>query len=182
VSRTGATVCAALAVVVAIGAAAGCEKDRASTAAAPSPAPAPAGGSSAGAGSAAEPSCTDAEIDAHLEQGFAAVEHYFGEMAKLAPRWSDCAVATADLLALEPAAHEFEATVTAVKGWASSVSASCRERTAARGEANTAASAFQEKYAALEQPVTSALERCKDHPGFQDAASRGLRVMKKKTP
>jgi hypothetical protein len=143
---------------------------------APKPAPKPA--EPAVADSSATP-CSDAEITKKVDDSFAAIETYFDEMVKRVPAWTDCEVARKDLLALEPLATSYLAQVTEIQQWGESHSEACRTRFQQIGESKFAEHDIEKRFGSLEGQLTEVLQRCENHPGFQDAAAHGLRVMMK---
>jgi hypothetical protein len=131
---------------------------------------------------AAEPKCpSDKEVNARIETTFAATDSYYGALFKASSKWkSDCEVARKDFLALEPAATKFWTTVMDTMKWKDSLDESCHAKIKEAGQKHPKGAAIAKKYAPLEDQIKPMLERCKDHAGFQEAASKGLRVMRRK--
>jgi hypothetical protein len=131
---------------------------------------------------AAEPKCpSDKAINERIETTFAVTDNYYGALLEVSAKWkTDCEVARKDFLALEPKATKFWNTVVEVTKWKDSLDASCHAKVKAAGQKHPKGAAMAKKFAPLEDQVKPMLERCKDHAGFQDAAAKGLRVMKKK--
>lgn len=143
---------------------------------APKPAPNPA--EPAVADSSATP-CPDAEVTKEVDDSFAAVEPYLGEMAKRVPAWTDCEVARKDLLALEPLTTRYLAQVTELQQWGESHGEACKTRFLEIGKSKFAAHDIEKRFGSLESQIAEVLNRCESHPGFQDVA-RGLRIMMKR--
>jgi len=116
-----------------------------------------------------------------MSDSFAALERYFGQIAKLVPSWTDCEVARKDFVGLEPEANRFVDQVTKTKAFLGTLSPECRDRLERDAESNGKAQQMQERFGHLQGDIKAVLERCKDHPGFQDAVARGLKVPTKKT-
>ncbi len=144
---------------------------------APRPAPRPA--EPAVADSSATP-CSDAEVTKQVDDSFAVIEPLFGEMARRAPAWTDCEVARKDLLALEPLATSYLAQVTELQQWGESHGEACKTRFQEIGESKFAEHDIEKRFGSLEGQIIDVLKRCENHPGFQDAVQRGLRVMMKR--
>jgi hypothetical protein len=150
-----------------------------------------AGGSAAGSGAAgsadpwAKPAqaapCNDDEIRANIDKGLASSAAYLSALEKRTARWKkDCEAAKQDLLALEPDATAFVSSMMAFKSWGETLSPSCRARVEELGEQNAKTTELEKRTPAIEERVTPMLERCKQHPGFAEAAAKGLRVLRKK--
>ncbi|HEX5060543.1 MAG TPA: hypothetical protein VFV99_14345 [Kofleriaceae bacterium] len=138
--------------------------------AAPAPAPAAA-------------PCDDADIKKHIDDSLAVSLAYMAALEKKALKWkTDCSVAKKDLLALEPEATKFMASVNDFMTWGKTLTPECGKRVAEIGEQYDAARDIEKRTPELEAHVKTILEHCKDYPGFQDAAAKGLRVMHKKKP
>jgi hypothetical protein len=149
----------------------------------------PAAGGSAAPGSAADPwakpvaaaPCNDDDIRANIDKGLAASSTYLAALEKRTARWKkDCDAAKQDLLALEPDATAFVSSMMAFKSWGETLSASCRARVEQLGEQNAKTAELEKRTPAIEERVAPMLERCKAHPGFAEAAAKGLRVLRKK--
>jgi hypothetical protein len=151
----------------------------ASTPKAEPPGPAPKPAEPAVADSSAAP-CSDAEVAKKVDDSFAALEPYFGAMAKLAPTWTDCEVARKDLLGLEPLATSYLAQVTELQQWGESHGEACKTRFLEIGKLKFAEHDIEKRFGPLEGQITDVLKRCESHPGFQDAVARGMRVMMKR--
>ena len=82
--------------------------------------------------------------------------------------------------ALEPDATKFMETMRAFKTWGESLSATCRARVVEIGEKLPIGAELDKRTPAVEAKVKPILEKCENHPGFKDAAARGLRVLRKK--
>lgn len=130
----------------------------------------------------AEPAkCDDQALLAKVEETWAAVNVYMTALEKRSGKWkTDCEVARKDLVALEPAATTYYEAVLAAKAWAESLEPACRERVKELGKKHFEGPKLDRRAKALEAKVKPMLERCKNHPGFAQAASKGLRVMKRR--
>jgi hypothetical protein len=151
-------------------------------------APAPAAGSAA-AGSAsgsadpwakpavdaadAEAPCNEDEIQAHIDASLKVSMAYLGALETKAKRWGkDCERAKRDLLALEPDAMKFMDSMQEFMTWGRGLSASCGKRVAQLGDRRQETREIEERTPGIEAKVTPILERCKDHPGFAEAAAK----------
>jgi hypothetical protein len=107
---------------------------------------------------------------------------YLTALENKTAKWGkDCEKAKQDLLALEPEAKKFMDAMTEFMTWGRSLSPACGKRVSELGEQTTAAKDIEKRTPGLEAKIKPVLERCKEHPGFQDAAAKGLRVMHKKS-
>jgi hypothetical protein len=133
---------------------------------------------------AAEVSCTDAEIQAHIDASLKVSLAYLSALEGKTRRWGkDCERPKQDLLVLEPEAAKFMAAMQEFMTWGRTLSPACAKRVAELGDQRPESRDIEARTPALEAKITPILERCKDHPGFQEAAAKGLRVMhKKKAP
>jgi hypothetical protein len=160
----------------------------------PPPAPAAPPPPAASAGSASDPwakpasppadvQCNDADIQKHIDDSLTASMAYLAQLEAKTAAWkTDCEVAKKDFLALEPAATKFMDAMMGFKTWGEQLSDKCRARVAELGDKAPLAADIEKRTKPLEAKVTPMLERCKDHPGFADAAAKGLRVMHRKKP
>jgi hypothetical protein len=106
---------------------------------------------------------------------------YLSALEAKTKKWTkDCERAKQDLLALEPAATKFMDSMQAFMTWGRALSPECGQRVAALGDQRPEARDIEQRTPGLEAKITPILERCRDHPGFQEAAAKGLRVMHKK--
>lgn len=138
-------------------------------------------GSAAGSGSA-DAACDDADIAKHIDASLAVSLEYLDALEKRTAAWKqDCEAAKKDLLALEPEALRFMEAMLEFRGWAQSLSDTCRQRVSELGETSKAAIDIENRTPAIETKIKPILERCQAHPGFQDAATKGLRVMRRKS-
>lgn len=148
--------------------------------------PAPVAGSSVApaAGSAAAlADCPDDVLQPRLVAALEASKRYFLALQTHAATWSgDCEAVRNDLLTLEAEGELFFAAMTSMKTWGKSLSGQCRDRIEVLGEAHPITAELESHSPALEARVKPVLEKCNEHPGFRDAARKGLRMMKKKSP
>lgn len=145
--------------------------------------PAAAAGSAApGSGSAAAwADCPDDVLQPRLVAALEASKRYFVALQTHAATWSaDCETVRTDLLTLEAEGTRFVDAMTSMKTWGRSLAGQCRERIETLGEAHPITAELEAHSPALEARVKAVLEKCNDHPGFRDAARKGLRLMKKK--
>jgi hypothetical protein len=158
---------------------------------APGPSAAGSAGSAAGdpwskaidAGAVADAPCDDADITKHIDNALGKSSAYLAALERRTARWQkDCEAAKQDLIALEPDATQFMTSMMEFKTWGETLSAACRQRVEQLGEQSPVTQDLERRTPALEGKVGPMLERCKDHPGFQEAAGKGLRVMRKKKP
>lgn len=127
--------------------------------------------------------CDDADIQKHIDDSLTASMAYLAQLEKKTAAWkTDCEVAKQDFLALEPEATKFMDAMLGFKTWGEQLSNKCRARVAELGDKAPLAADIEKRTKPLEAKVTPMLERCKDHPGFADAAAKGLRVMHRKKP
>jgi hypothetical protein len=127
--------------------------------------------------------CPEPEIKKRIDAALTESERYFTELDKKSAAWKeDCEVARRDLVSLEDKAKKFYDTMLAYKQWAFKLEPACRERAAEMGEAHPTSVALNKRSPAVEQKVGPMIERCQAHPGFRDAMTKGLRVMRKKKP
>ena len=125
--------------------------------------------------------CPEPEIKKRIDAALGESDRYFTELEKRSAAWKeDCEVARKDLVSLEDKAKKFYETMIAYKAWAAKLEVTCRERAAEIGEAHPTSVALSKRSPAVEQRVGPMLERCQAHPGFRDAMTKGLRVMRKK--
>jgi hypothetical protein len=145
--------------------------------------PAPAGSSTTPSGTGAPlAECPDDMLKPRLEAALAASKRYFLALRTHAETWStDCEAVRADLLTLEPDGDLFTQAMMSMKAWGQTLSAACRARVETLGEANPMTTELESHTPALEARVKPVLEKCNDHPGFRDAARKGLRLLKKKS-
>jgi hypothetical protein len=146
----------------------------------PSPA-AGSGSASAPASGSASETCNDADVQTQIDASMAASLAYLVALEKKIATWpQDCEAAKQDLIALEPDAKKFMDAMAAFSTWAQALSESCRQRVGVLGETSTTAAEIEIRTPAIEAKVTPMLERCQAHPGFNDAARNGLRLMRRK--
>jgi hypothetical protein len=125
--------------------------------------------------------CPDADLKARLETALAGSKRYFVALQTHAATWSgDCEAVRMDLLTLESEAELFMQSVSAMRAWGKTVSAECRSRLEVLGEAHPISDELEAQSPTLEARVKPVLEKCNEHPGFKDAAKKGLRLLKKK--
>jgi hypothetical protein len=157
------------------------------------PAPAPGSGSAATDDPWAKPAtvpadaaaaaCNDADIQAHIESSLASSLTYLGALEAKARGWSkDCERVRKDLLALEPDAAKFMASMQDFMTWGRALDPACGKRVAELGDQRPETRDIEARTPPLEAKITPILERCQKHPGFADAAAKGLRVMQRKKP
>jgi len=148
-----------------------------------------AGGSAAGdpwSGSGSAPAkpetpCTDDDIKKHIDDSLSVSMAYLSALEKKSAKWGkDCEAAKRDLLALEPDAQKFMDAMLAFRAWGESLSDTCRARVAEVGDKLPIAAEIEKRTPALEAKVKPILEKCENHPGFKEAAAKGLRVLRKK--
>ena len=124
---------------------------------------------------------SDAQLTKLADDALAESVRYLGALEKRTARWKTaCEAARKDLVALEPDAKRF---VTAMKAFVTrskQMPPECRKRLVELGEKRPLAQALDNRTAALKTRVDPQLDGCKDHPGFTDAVTKGLRVMKRK--
>ena len=133
------------------------------------------------AGAVADAPCDDADIKNHIDNALGKSSTYLAALERRTARWKkDCEAAKQDLIALEPDATQFMTSMMEFKTWGETLSAACRQRVEQLGEQSPVTQDLERRTPALEGKVAPMLERCKDHPGFQEAAGKGLRVMRKK--
>ncbi len=145
-------------------------------------------GSAAGSASAdpwAKPAgdapCDDADIQRHIDDSLAASLAYLTALEHQTASWKqDCEVARKDLLALEPQASAFMASMQQFMTWAQTLSPACGKRVGELGEQTAGARDIEKRTPGIEAKVKPMLERCKDRPGFQEAAAKGLRLLRRK--
>jgi hypothetical protein len=147
--------------------------------------PANAGSAAAAAASGSGASlaeCPDDMLKPRIESALAASKRYFMALQTHAATWStDCEAIRIDLLALEPDGDLFMQAMMSMKAWGRTLSAACRSRVEVLGELSPLAEELEAHSPALEAHVKPVLKTCNDHPGFRDAARKGLRLMKKKS-
>jgi hypothetical protein len=140
------------------------------------------GSAAAGSGSA-DSACSDDDIKKHIEAGLNESVAYLGALERRVVRWKkDCESAMQDLLALEPNATRFMDAMMTFRTWGETLTPECRKRIEEIGEQHAITKDVEARTPAIEAGVKPMLERCKDHPGFQEAAAKGLRVMRRKAP
>lgn len=146
--------------------------------------PAASAGSSmtpASGSAAALAECPDAVLQPHLVAALEASKRYFLALQTHAATWSgDCEAVRKDLETLAAEGDLFVAAMTSMKTWGRSLSGQCRDRIEVLGEAHPITAELESHSPALEARVKPVLEKCNEHPGFRDAARKGLRLMKKK--
>jgi hypothetical protein len=140
-------------------------------------------GSSAASGSGASlAECPDDMLKPRIEAALAASKRYFLSLQTHAASWStDCEAIRTDLLALESDGDLFMQAMMSMKSWRQTLSAACRTRVEVLGEANPITEELVSHSPALEARVKPVLDKCNDHPGFREAARKGLRLLKKKS-
>jgi hypothetical protein len=132
---------------------------------------------------AAEAPCNDDDIQAHIDASLKVSMAYLAAIEAKAKRWGkDCERAKKDLLALEPEATALMESMQEFITWGRALSPSCAKRVEQIGDRRSEARDIEARTPALEAKVTPILERCAKHPGFVEAAAKGLRVMQKKKP
>ncbi len=125
--------------------------------------------------------CDDASIRRHVEDSLAASVAYLSALEKRTARWTlDCEAARKDLLALEPDAEAFMAAMRTFVEWGRTLPSACGKRVGEIGDQLPATHDVEARTPALEAKVKPVLEHCTDHPGFQDAAAKGLRLLRRK--
>lgn len=130
---------------------------------------------------AGEAPCDDADLQRHIDDSLAASLAYLTALERKTASWKrDCEAAKQDLLALEPQATSFMAAMQAFVAWAQGLSPACAKRVTELGDQTPAARDIERRTPGIEAKVKPMLERCADHPGFRDAAAKGLRVLRRK--
>lgn len=136
-------------------------------------------GSGPGSGSAAP--CDEAELRKHVEGALAAMDRYVAALEKRAASWTlDCEAASADLRALEPEVDTALKEIRRFSTWGVEAGEICVDRAAAFVDGHPKWKDLEQRGPGLDAKVKPILERCDDHPGFQEAVSKGLRSYKKK--
>jgi hypothetical protein len=126
--------------------------------------------------------CPDDVLKPRLEAALTASKRYFVALQTHAATWTtDCEAIRKDLLTMEPDGDLFVQSMMSMKSWGQTLSAACRARVEALGEANPMTEELESHTPALEARVKPVLEKCNDHPGFREAAHKGLRLLKKKS-
>ncbi len=132
---------------------------------------------------AAEAPCADADIQAHIAASLDVSLAYLAALEAKTKKWGkDCEQAKQDLLALEPDATKFIDAMTEFMAWGRALSPACAQRVQQLGDQRPEASDIEVRTPALEAKVKPMLEKCENHPGFKEAAAKGLRVMHRKKP
>jgi hypothetical protein len=148
-----------------------------------------AAGSGAASGTSADPwakpagdaPCDDTDIQRHIDASLKASLAYLDALEHATASWKrNCEAARKDLLALEPQASAFMAAMQQFMTWGRTLSPACGKRVGELGEQTPAARDIEKRTPGIEAKVKPILERCKDHPGFQDAAAKGLRLLRRK--
>ncbi len=125
--------------------------------------------------------CDDADIQRHIDASLAASLAYLTALEHTTARWKqDCEAARKDLLALEPEATKFMTAMQQFMTWAQTLSPACGKRVGELGEQTAGARDIEKRTPGIEAKVKPMLERCKDHPGFHEAAAKGLRLLRRK--
>jgi len=141
----------------------------------------PWSGSAAPASTPAKTLCADDDITKHIDESLSVSLAYLSALETKSAKWSkDCERARKDLIALEPDAQKFMDAMLAFKAWGGSLSDECRVRVAELGDKLPIAAEIEKRTPALEAKVKPILEKCENHPGFKEAAAKGLRVLRKK--
>ena len=116
-------------------------------------------------------------IEAALGAGLA----YMQTLDTHTAAWAtDCEAIRKDLLVLEPHGKQFAVSMFGFVEWAGTSPQACRDRVPAIGEAHPQTRELDQLTSIVAPRVDAAVARCKDHPGFADALSRGFTAMKKK--
>jgi len=125
--------------------------------------------------------CNDDELEKHIEDSLEVSMAYLAALEKKTAKWGkDCEQAKKDLVALEPDATKFMASMKDFVAWAQTLAPNCAARVQELGDKMTVASEIEKRTPALETKVKPILEKCQNHPGFTEAAAKGLRVMHRK--
>jgi len=130
---------------------------------------------------AAEAPCVDDDIKKHIADSLAVSLAYLASLENKIAKWGrDCEQAKNDLLALEPEATRFMHAMTDFASWGRALSPSCQARLHAIGEQMPEARDIEKPRPLLDAKLKSILETCGTHPGFKEAAAKGLRLMRRK--
>jgi hypothetical protein len=132
---------------------------------------------------AAEVACSDALIQVHIDASLKVSLAYLAALEAKTRRWGkDCERVKQDLIALEPEATKFMGAMQEFMTWGRTLDPECAKRVAELGDQRPEARDIEARTPGLEAKITPILERCAKHPGFTDAAAKGLRVMHKAKP
>jgi hypothetical protein len=132
---------------------------------------------------AAETPCTDADIQAHIGASLKVSLAYLAALEAKAKTWgTNCDRAMKDLIALEPHATKFMDSMKEFMTWGRSLSPTCAQRVQELGDQRPETKDIEARTPSIEAKVKPILEKCQNHPGFADAAAKGLRVMHRKQP
>jgi hypothetical protein len=128
--------------------------------------------------------CNDDDIKKHIDESLTISLAYLDALEKKTAKWGkDCEQAKKDLIALEPDATKFMGAMRDFVSWAQTLGPKCAARVQELGDKMAAARDIEMRTPGLEAKIKPILEKCKDHPGFNEAAAKGLRVMhRKKAP
>lgn len=127
--------------------------------------------------------CNDDDIKKHIADGLGQSAAYLSALERRTARWKkDCEAAKQDLLALEADATKFMDAMLAFKAWGETLSPACRKRVEELGEQSPVTADLEKRTPTIEARVKPMLESCTSHPGFEEAAAKGLRVLRKKAP
>ncbi len=130
---------------------------------------------------AAETPCTDADIQARIDASLKVSLAYLTALEAKTKSWGAvCEKARKDLLALEPEASKFMDSMQAFITWGRALSPACAQRVQELGDQRPEAKDIEGRTPAIEAKVKPILEKCEKHPGFVEAAAKGLRVMHRK--
>jgi hypothetical protein len=132
---------------------------------------------------AAQVACSDAEIQTHIDASLKVSLAYLTALEAKTRRWGkDCERPKQDLIALEPEATKFMGAMQEFMTWGRTLDPACAKRVAELGDQRPEARDIEARTPGLEAKITPILERCAKHPGFAEAAAKGLRVMHKAKP
>ncbi|MDX2088196.1 MAG: hypothetical protein SFX73_10105 [Kofleriaceae bacterium] len=147
---------------------AGCEKSK------PSDPPAPTGSGSA--------AVCPPYVDDYVKQAMDATDVYFSKLSATMKPWTDATSCEAIKAALDPLGADGDAYVKVVesaKAWAKDLSEECRDSLDSKW-AGERAQLMEQKFRAIVDGGLGHVQRCENAPGVKDAASRALRLMRKR--
>lgn len=125
--------------------------------------------------------CDEDKLRATINGMADAMSSYFKQVTPVVQSKESCAVVTKKLKTLEPHANRFVEAITASMSSMQALSTSCQEQAKEMGEAMT--TRMQKEFPDAENidvQMRILVERCKQHPGFEQAASKGLKMMRRK--
>jgi hypothetical protein len=120
--------------------------------------------------------CSEADLERLVDTILSAHEKYIREL--VAVRWSDCAQAERDLLAVEPTATRFVAEMRQAKAdLAAADEPDCKARYHAREKASPRNQPLEKQLSAAMEAFTAADKRCGERPGWRAAVDAGVRAL-----